>query len=204
MWDKLLKWGKNPWVWGITIPVGLFVFSRWGGGSATSNSEGDAQPGGLESGVLPMFITGGLGGGGANMMGGSAPLPLGGEIWQQPAVPLSENPDVRIAEIYAGVQMAAIDAQREATLRGALSADSITQRPAMQPAYNNITPTNTSRGAYYNTAGKNIDPRMSGALKNLSSDNYIKTVAQINNAQVVSSSADDYAAMLARRRAQGY
>ena len=73
MWDKLLKWGKNPWVWGITIPVGLFVFSRWGGGSATSNSEGDAQPGGLESGVLPMFITGGLGGGGANMMGGSAP-----------------------------------------------------------------------------------------------------------------------------------
>ena len=100
--------------------------------------------------------------------------------------------------------MAAIDAQREATLRGALSADSITQRPAMQPAYNNITPTNTSRGAYYNTAGKNIDPRMSGALKNLSSDNYIKTVAQINNAQVVSSSADDYAAMLARRRAQGY
>lgn len=197
MWDKLLKWGKNPWVWGITIPVGLFVFSRWGGGSAASNSEDDAQPGGLESGVLPMFITGGLGGGGANMMGGSAPLPLGGEIWQPPTVPLSENPDVRIAEIYAGVQQAAIEAQRETALRSSqLASDSITGRPAMQQSA-------AAADVYAQfKAVSTVDQRTGRSVAPIS------TVGKLSQSAIKTGDSDAisaaYQLSLANRRAQGY
>lgn len=194
MWDKLLKWGKNPWVWGITIPIGLFVFSRWGDRAAPT---GDAQPGGLESGVLPMFITGGLGGGGANMIGGSAALPLGGEIWQPPAVPLSENPDVRIAEIYAGVQQAAIEAQRESALRSSqLASDSITNRPAMQQsaAAADVYAQFKSVSAIDRRTGRSVAP--------ISSVGKIAQGAMnTNDASAISAA---YQLSLANRRAQGY
>lgn len=107
MWDKIKQYA--PWVGGAAI-VGYFLLGKSSGGENTSASDTA-----LPAGVLPMFMSGGFAGGGMTGAFSGAPnLPLGGEIWQEPVVPLSENPDVKIAEIYAQVMMAGLDAQERA------------------------------------------------------------------------------------------
>lgn len=122
MMAKIKSFLLNPWTLAALAVGGgyYFLVARGSeGGGTESVSDGADVFGG---GVMPMFISGGMGAGGGNMHSGGDILPLGGEIWQEPDIPLSENPDVRIAEIYADVQRTAINTQADLARRNTLTA----------------------------------------------------------------------------------
>lgn len=104
-------WG---WWAGGLAAVGL-------GGYALLNRSGTNAETAEDDGVTvaapqPLFMA--SGGGGSSQAGASNVTDNLKEIWSPEKVPLSENPDVAIANINSAVQMAAINAAKELQLAG--------------------------------------------------------------------------------------
>lgn len=96
---------------GALLLIGAWLFF---GSRQKSAQEAPAQNGsnvGIGNSPQPVFVSGGGGGVTSQPAGASANLPLGGGTWQQPILPLGENPDVEIAKINAGIAAAQIKAQ---------------------------------------------------------------------------------------------
>lgn len=95
--------------------IGWFALSR---PAARVEEVVQDSPKSVSGSPLPFYISGAGGGGYSSQHGQTgANLPLGGEVWSDKPIPLSENPDVKVAEINAGIAKAQIDAQKEVAIK---------------------------------------------------------------------------------------
>ena len=74
------------------------------------------QSGGSVQSPMPLFISGGGGGGILPSQMATQQEPLGGFQWAPPPADVANDPNVKIAEIQAGVQMANIQAGKETAI----------------------------------------------------------------------------------------
>lgn len=133
----------NYWLWGggALAAGGLLYLVARGGSDNGKTSESAAKT----PQVQPLMMSGGGNAGGGQAGLGNANL--GGDAWEPPTVPLSENPDVAIANITAGVQLAAINAAKELQLAGLAT---------LPGAESTVPPVDTSGSSTSEWRGSNI------------------------------------------------
>lgn len=102
MWLKIGLWAVGGL---LAVGAARKVIQAKSGNAAPANSAPTSQS------VMPLFMSGS--GGLASTQMGTYDLPLGGEVWSTGDVPLSENPDVAIANINKEVALAQIAAQQD-------------------------------------------------------------------------------------------
>lgn len=100
------------WAGGAALVVVAWLFLRRAPAQAVS--EDKQQP--VANSPQPIFVSG-SGGNPVNQQpgGAGANIPLGGQTWLPPTVPLSENPDVAIAKLQAEMVKAQQAGQLEVT-----------------------------------------------------------------------------------------
>lgn len=118
---------------GVLVAGALFFL--WPRAKPTEAS--GASSGGTPTAPMPMFVSG-AGGTILPANQGANPEPLGGWDWQPATPDISNDPNVKIAEINAGVQSASIAAQKEVALAtlapAASSGGTVDSRPASTPS----------------------------------------------------------------------
>ena len=90
---------------GVVALAGLYFIGRGGGASDESGANGVTGT----PLAAPLFMASG----GGTASAGTGSEVLGGDAWQPPKVPLSENPDYQIALVNKEVQLASINAAKE-------------------------------------------------------------------------------------------
>ena len=90
---------------GVVALAGLYFIGRGGGASGEDSTDGVTGT----PLAAPLFMASG----GGTASAGTGSEVLGGDAWQPPKVPLSENPDYQIALVNKDVQLASINAAKE-------------------------------------------------------------------------------------------
>lgn len=99
-------------LWGVGGLLALAVGSR-----VVAARKGEAPAPATSQSAMPLFLSSGNGGGLASTQIGTTDLPFG-DVWTTPEVPLSENPDVAIANINREIALAQIAAQKDIAKSG--------------------------------------------------------------------------------------
>lgn len=99
---------------GAALIAAVWLFLRRGQPAAAAAAAKVEQvaPAAAGGAPLPFYLSGAAGGVTSQPAQAGGSLPLGGEVWQDKTVPLSENPDVKIAEINASVALAQVEAAK--------------------------------------------------------------------------------------------
>lgn len=108
MLESIPLWGKI--LGGVGLAGTAFLVVRNRAAKATSAKGNDtAAPANQMPATQPLLLPGA--GTGPGNSASTPNLPLGGEVWKPPVVPLSENVDYQTAVLNANVQKSALDAQ---------------------------------------------------------------------------------------------
>ena len=125
-----------PWFAGGAALIGGYLFI----GSREAPQQPQAKPSSQptqspSAAPVPIFISGSGSAAPSMYQSPAATLPLGGETWQDPIVPVAENPDVVIAGINKEVALAQLAAQQ------AIVDKIMTQPPTPTPTGGSTTTT---------------------------------------------------------------
>ena len=125
---------KTIMIGGGIAAVAAFLFWPRKAQQEVKQSDGSVQS------PMPLFISGGGGGGILPSQMATQQEPLGGFQWAPPPADVANDPNVKIAEIQAGVQMANIQAGKETAIeiakltnQGVSTTTTAEQRPNTTP-----------------------------------------------------------------------